>query len=437
MVGIDKGKKLAVVLIVCLLLPIGLFISYSFTQIHRTEAFGPFASASELSRTDERINFRDIPSPPEFWKLTFSFVSMYSMGSWNLSNAVWNGKSTYANDTLLDARIKLLDGNENGKLDNADELLIFSTTSCLPGHYWNIETKVLPEYRAIQPVEGSWIEDGTGYISFYRTLYEPPLTKVTILDVGMGNAAFIKGPSMNNYLINTGPDSKADVVVDYIKSMKASETFALFITDDDPGSIGGLDEILANFSVHYIFLPTREPISEAYASVLAMVEAESSAEIVYGTDFINGIGSYGFGSYDGQVQKWGDQFDIYYNNASSPCLSIWYYQGPFHFFFCGNSTSEDEARIMQNTISNPDLVKFMIPTDIVQVANYGKDGGTSDLLLDTLGVKTAIISLSSELPELPSSNLLERLAQRGIETFRTDELGNIVFITDGTHYWRG
>jgi beta-lactamase superfamily II metal-dependent hydrolase len=435
-VGIEKGRKIAVVLIVFLLLPIGLVVSYNFMQIHRTEAYGPFASASELSKTVERINFRDIPSPPEFWKLTFSFISMYSTGSWNLSNAVWSGKSTYANDTLLDMKIELLDGNENGKLDNADELLIVSTASCLPGHYWNIETKVLPEYRAIQPVEGSRIEDGSGYISFYRTLYEPPLTKVTILDVGMGNAAFIKGPSTNNFLINTGPDSKADVVVDYIRSMKASELVALFITDDDPGSIGGLDEVLENFSVDYIFLPTREPISEAYAYALALVEAESNTEIVYGTDFVDGIGSYGFGSYDGQVQKWGDQFDIYYNNASSPCLSIWYYQGPFHFFFCGNSTSEDEARIMQYTIGNPDFVKFIIPTDLVQVANYGKEGGTSELLLDTLRAKTSIISLSSDRPELPSSNLLQRLAQKGIETLRTDELGNIVFITDGTHYWR-
>ena len=248
-VDIDKGKKIAVVLIVCLLLPIGLVVSYNFMQIHRTEAIGPFASASELSRTVERINFRDIPSPPEFWKLTFHFISMYSTGGWNLSNAVWNGKSTYANDTLLDVNIELMDGNENGKLDNADVLWIVSTTSCLPGHSWGIETEVLPKYRAIPYVEGPRIEDGSGYISFYRTLYEPPLTKVTILDVGMGNAAFIKGPSMNNFLINTGPDSKAHVVVDYVKSMKASQLFALIITDDDPGSIGGLDEVLENFSV--------------------------------------------------------------------------------------------------------------------------------------------------------------------------------------------
>ncbi|HUL39185.1 MAG TPA: hypothetical protein VLU38_02750 [Methanomassiliicoccales archaeon] len=242
---------------------------------------------------------------------------------------------------------------------------------------------------------------------------------------------------MNNYLINTGPESKAEVVVDYLKSMKVSGLFALFITDDDPGSIGGLDAVLENFTVGYIFLPTRERMSEAYASALESISEKSGAQLAYGPDFVDGVHSYGFGSYDGKVMKWGDSFDLYFNNESRPNLSVLYSQGPFHFFFSGNSTSEDEAKIVQEVTSNPDFMRIMIPTTLVQSANYGKDGATSDLLLDTLGAQTVIISVGPGDRALPSSSLIENLHEKGIEVQRTDEIGNIIYVTDGTNYWRG
>jgi beta-lactamase superfamily II metal-dependent hydrolase len=420
-----------------LLFAISMAVTINQLNSHGTEASGPFATAIEISGTVERIIFRSIPSPPEFWKLTFKFNSMYSSGDWNLSKATWFGRSAYANDTILDVSIELVDGNGNGELDAEDTMWLVSTSSCLPGHYWGIWTEVLPKYRASHPIESPEVEDGSGYISFYRTLYEPPLTKLTILDVGKGNAAFIKGPSINNFLINTGPGSKAGILVDYLKSMKVRDLFVLFITDDDPGSIGGLDAVLENFTAQYIFLPTRESMSVAYASALESIAEKSDAQLVYGPDFIDGIRSYGFGSYDGLVMKWGDSFDLYFNNGSRPNLSILYSQGPFHFFFSGNSTSEDEAKISQEVSADPDFMRFMVPTTLIQAANYGKDGATSDLFLDMLDVRTVIISVGSDDPALPSPSLEDHLEEKGIQVLRTDEAGNIIYVTDGTRYWRG
>lgn len=66
-------------------------------------------------------------------------------------------------------------------------------------------------------------------------------------------------------------------------------------------------------------------------------------------------------------------------------------------------------------------------TDILKVAHHGSHYSTSDAWLDLIHPKEAIISVGKNTYGHPAPEVMDRLRQRGITTYRTDTLGSIVY----------
>lgn len=67
------------------------------------------------------------------------------------------------------------------------------------------------------------------------------------------------------------------------------------------------------------------------------------------------------------------------------------------------------------------------PVSVLKVAHHGSRYSTSDAWLALLHPKEAVISVGKNNYGHPAPEVLDRLKQRGIQTYRTDELGSIVY----------
>lgn len=67
------------------------------------------------------------------------------------------------------------------------------------------------------------------------------------------------------------------------------------------------------------------------------------------------------------------------------------------------------------------------PVDVLKVAHHGSRYSTSDAWLDLVQPTEAILSVGKNSYGHPHQEVLDRLAQWGIATFRTDELGSIIY----------
>ena len=66
-----------------------------------------------------------------------------------------------------------------------------------------------------------------------------------------------------------------------------------------------------------------------------------------------------------------------------------------------------------------------VPADVLKTAHHGSRESSFDDFLDFVNPSYALLTVSGGNRALPSPETLERLSDRGIQTFRTDECGDI------------
>lgn len=74
--------------------------------------------------------------------------------------------------------------------------------------------------------------------------------------------------------------------------------------------------------------------------------------------------------------------------------------------------------------------------DVLKVGHHGSKTSTSDQFLTASSPEIAVISVGyNNSYGLPSPQVVDRISQFGAKILRTDELGDVVIVTDGQDYW--
>ena len=81
----------------------------------------------------------------------------------------------------------------------------------------------------------------------------------------------------------------------------------------------------------------------------------------------------------------------------------------------------------------PDRVdELPLGSQILKVGHHGASDSTSEALLDAVAPRFSVITVATPNKYgRPQDVLLERLKKRDIPIIRTDECGNVTFISDG------
>ncbi len=255
-----------------------------------------------------------------------------------------------------------------------------------------------------------------------------PVLLVAVLDVGQGDAIFVKAPSGKSMLIDAG-DSADDVkraVLPFLKQQGVSGLDYLVLTHSDQDHVGGMPTVLSSIRVETFVDPVLPDVTNnAYQRTLELVKEQrvKAVRARFGKTTIDlgpEVQVQVLAPADPLIDK-GDSID----NNNSIVLRV--LQGKVSFLLTGDIEPEAEERVLSN--------RSEIRSQILKVAHHGSRGTTTDEFLDAVKPEIALISAGKDNRYgHPHKEALDRLNKHGVEVYRTDLQGTILVRSDGERY---
>ena len=270
------------------------------------------------------------------------------------------------------------------------------------------------------------------------------LLDVTFLDVGQGDAAFVRFPDGKTILVDGGLNSsrievtKAGIVrrVGYDHGERTLDPFLchegvfgldlLLLSHPDSDHGGGFAHILRKFGVKRVLGVPHQDLSKlTHQTLHRIVDAKGIPhELGYaGTvDLTSAARLELLHPFDAASTDLHDE-DV---NNDSLVLKLTY--GDVRILFTGDIERKVELGLVE---SGKDL-----RAEIVKVPHHGSKTSSSAAFLDAVRPQYAIFSLGQRNRyRFPSKIVLERYRERGCRILRTDRLGAIRLRTDGQRCW--
>ena len=246
------------------------------------------------------------------------------------------------------------------------------------------------------------------------------------IDVGQGDSTLIVTPANETILIDTG-DWRQDGsgVIAYLDAQGIDRIDHLVATHADADHIGGHAAVIEHFET------TGEGVGAAYDSGVP------SDSATYG-NYLDTVDEYGVellivesgnelpieGDVSAQVMNppAGDTgSDV---NENSVVLAFEF--GDFQYLAPGDVDTGVEQRLIDEWGSD-------LESDVYKAGHHGSSTSSGDAFMDAVDPETAIISSAYDSQYgHPNDEVLERFAEREIETYWTGVHGDIVVRTDGT-----
>lgn len=240
--------------------------------------------------------------------------------------------------------------------------------------------------------------------------------KVHYMDVGQGDAILITcdGESM---LIDAGDNDKGTAVWSYLQSQGVTELRYVIGTHPDADHIGGLDVVLTKFDCDMVMMPDVESDTATYRDVVDAMRYR---------DYTNTLPvvreGYELGSATFTIVA---PNGTGYSGDNDYSIGIKLTHGKNVFLFTGDAEDEAEEEMLQNGID--------LRANVLKIGHHGSSTSTSDAFLEAVNPEFAVISCGEDNSYgHPHAETLNKLREKGVKVFRTDEEGTIVATSDGT-----
>lgn len=241
--------------------------------------------------------------------------------------------------------------------------------------------------------------------------------QVQFLDVGQGDSTLIKcgGESM---LIDAGPNDQGLELWNTLQEQDATHLKYVIGTHPDADHIGGMDVILYRCDVDTVIMPDVSNDTRTYDDVVQTMKNKNlqRTDPVVGDVYSLGTASF---TIVAPVREYAE------NDTNDWSVGILLQNGNDRFLFVGDAEEEAEHDMVE---SGEDL-----RADVYKVAHHGSSTGTTQEFLDAVDPSYAIISCGKgNTYGHPHRSVLEKLKEKGVQVFRTDEQGTIVAYSSGS-----
>ena len=234
---------------------------------------------------------------------------------------------------------------------------------------------------------------------------------VSFLDVGQGDATFIDcdGATM---LIDGGPTSASQFIFSYLKSHTERINY-MVATHPHEDHVGGLAAALNAVQVDLIFSPVETSENGSFVNMVKYAAQAGTPIIVpYEGDYFH-LG-------DAEIailHCWPEAWDV---NDMSIVLRIDY--GYTSFLFTGDAEEMSEYMMIDSGMP--------LMADVLKVGHHGSQTSSTEEFISEVAPTWAVISCGQDNPYgHPHEETLRKLDRT--EILRTDQLGTIVFHSDG------
>ena len=244
----------------------------------------------------------------------------------------------------------------------------------------------------------------------------PGLMKVSFIDVGQGDSILVQLPDGQNLLVDAGTRDTGIKVIKHLKKAGIEKIDYLVATHPHEDHIGGMAAVIRAFDVGGIYMPKTSHTTKTYIELLETIQsnglkitaAEAGIKIVETAELSVLVLAPNSAAYE----------DL---NNYSAVIKLTY--GKLGFLLTGDALTQSEKEMLAKGTD--------LKADVLKVGHHGSYSSTSQGFLDAVNPKYAVISVGAENDYgYPHDAALRRLS--GIQLYRTDLDGNVVFTTDGT-----
>ncbi|MCL2377923.1 MAG: MBL fold metallo-hydrolase [Defluviitaleaceae bacterium] len=239
---------------------------------------------------------------------------------------------------------------------------------------------------------------------------------VAFLDVGQGDSALIRSRD-NAVLIDGGDINRNEPVLEYLRQAGISRLDYVIATHPHRDHIGGLIAVLNRIEVGQVLMPDVVHITDTFENLISVIENNHipAHAPVPGESFQAGIINFtvlapamGFGG----------------SNLNDASIVLRLDHGNTSFLFTGDAEANSEMAMIA---SGQDL-----RADVIKIGHHGSRTSTTEAFLDRVQPLAAVVSAGGgNRFGHPHGEVIARLAYRGIEVYRTYEMGTIVMASDG------
>lgn len=244
-----------------------------------------------------------------------------------------------------------------------------------------------------------------------------PTMKVHFINVGQGDATYIKMPGGEDILIDGGRQGQGDKIIAYLKKQKVDDIEIMIATHPDADHIGALDEVLKAYKVESVYAPKVSHTTDAYKNFLKAVKAEKLT-IKTAKAGVKLPLKTGTAKFVGPVRDYG-KTDL---NNWSAVLHITYNKNKF--LFAGDAEKTAETDMVK--------AKQTLQADVLKVGHHGAKTSSNKNFLDVVKPKYGVISVGKNSYGHPSTEVINRFKPYKTSIYRTDQKGNIIFTSTGT-----
>lgn len=244
------------------------------------------------------------------------------------------------------------------------------------------------------------------------------LLEVNFLNVGQGDAIFIKTPENYKILIDGGPDR---TILDKLGSLVRfydRKIDLVFLTHPHSDHLNGLIEVLKRYKIDSIFYSGMSYNSPNFFQFIRLVQEKR-----FFLKTIKKGGKIKIGKIEIEILSPSEE-EIKNNNDlndSSLVLKIKYQKASF--LLMADAGRAIEEKLIENRTD--------LKAGFLKIGHQGSKAATSEIFLKEVNPQIAIISVGQNRFNHPHPWILENLENQKIKAFRTDQDGDIKIISDG------
>lgn len=240
---------------------------------------------------------------------------------------------------------------------------------------------------------------------------------VHFIDVGQGDSTLIEFPNGEIALIDGGPRSSSENLLNYLKASNIKKIDYLIATHPHEDHIGGLPEVIRNFEIDKVYMPERTANTNIFKELLETIkDKDKKIKIAKSGDILIDEDNIKF-YFLAPVKN------TYENTNDFSIVSKIEY-GKTGIIIMGDAERVSEKDILS--------LKSNLKADVLRVGHHGSSTSSTEEFLEEVKAKDYVISLGKDNSYgHPHREVVESINKRNGNIYRTDEMGDILMSSDG------
>ncbi|MFL0267971.1 ComEC/Rec2 family competence protein [Candidatus Clostridium radicumherbarum] len=239
--------------------------------------------------------------------------------------------------------------------------------------------------------------------------------KVHFIDVGQADCILVQQGN-SSMLIDAGNNEDTQTIKSYLDSQGVKALDVVVGTHAHEDHIGSMDYIINSFKVGKVYFPKQTSTTKTFQDFISAVKNKGlqlTAPVV-GSSFKIGDATATILAPNGSG----------YEDANDYSIVIKLTYGSTSFLLTGDAEATSESQMLSN--------RSDLSATVLKVGHHGSRTSTSQTFLDKVNPKYALISVGKgNSYGHPTQETLNRLKNKGVVVYRTDENGTVVATSDG------